>query len=64
MKNVIGGKAQGSCSIAVSKYVNGVKTFEYWSTQTYSVADAQSAYQNGTVYSDGSFASGYCCASC
>ena len=64
MKNVLGGVAAGGCEIAVSKYVNGVKTFQYWSTPSYSVSDAQSAYSNGAMYSDGSFASGYCCASC
>lgn len=51
----------GGCRIAVR---NSDGSWGYWSDDIYSVSEAQSAYNNQTEYSDGSYASGYCCASC
>ncbi|MEP5338176.1 MAG: hypothetical protein ABJL44_07900 [Algibacter sp.] len=61
LKTVFGGNYGDGCQIAVSDS-NG--NFSYWSDAIYSVSEAQSAYNNNTHYSDGSQATGYCCASC
>jgi len=49
------------CAIAVR---NQDGSFRHWSSDDYTVDEAQSAYNNQQEYNDGSYASGYCCASC
>lgn len=58
MKNINGGLAQG-CSLYIRPKGGGKG---YWSAPV-SLEQAQSEW-NGQVYSDGSYASGYCCSSC
>ncbi|AZJ32216.1 MULTISPECIES: hypothetical protein [Tenacibaculum] len=53
--------AGSTCRIAVR---NEDGSFRHWSAKVYSVEEAQSAYQLQQEYNDGSYASGYCCASC
>ena len=53
--------AGSTCRIAVR---NKDGSFRHWSAKVYQVDDAQSAYNETEKYSDGSYASGYCCASC
>lgn len=59
MKQLVGGVAD--CRIAIR---NSDGSFRGWSYRDFSVGDAQDAYNDSTTYSDGSYASGYCCASC
>ncbi len=63
LKSVFGGYGGygGGCRIAVR---NSDGSWGYWSTAEFSYEEASSAYHNKTVYSDGSYASGYCCESC
>ena len=67
MKNVMGGNVpvselEGSgCRIATR---NADGSWRGWSYANYSVSEAQNAYNSGETYSDGSYVSGYCCASC
>ena len=59
-QEVNGGRGDG-CRIAVR---NSDGSFAYWSDDVFSYEEAQGDYASGQVYSDGSYASGYCCASC
>ncbi len=58
-QSFINGAGDKPCRVFVRNKNGG-----YWSDNVFSVAEAQAAYNSGDRYSDGSFASGYCCASC
>lgn len=65
MKNVMGGVVDpegegGNCRIAMR---NADGSWKGWSAHV-SVSEAQGDYNSNYHYSDGSYASGYCCASC
>jgi len=72
MKNVLGGymppedgDGDGPCRLAYRAQDSGA--WIGWSFSTFSVAQAQADYQNGTtLFVDGvrAYVSGYCCASC
>ncbi|UMB53924.1 hypothetical protein MKD41_00225 [Lutibacter sp. A64] len=59
-KQIFGGVSDG-CRIAVR---NSDGSFAHWSTPVYFYEEVEGDYASGTVYSDGSYASGYSCASC
>jgi len=62
LKSVVGGRMEeGGCKIAVR---NSDGSWGYWSDAVYTYEEASRAYNNQTVYSNGSYASGYCCESC
>lgn len=62
LKTVFGGNYGGyGCAIAMR---NSDGSWKGWSAPVYSYEDAYGAYSSGTNYNDGSYASGYCCASC
>jgi hypothetical protein len=59
MKMIVGGR--GDCKIAIR---NADGSFRGWTGRNYSVDEAQGAYNDPSMFSDGSYTSGYCCASC
>jgi hypothetical protein len=60
LKTILGGYIQ-ECRLAIR---NADGSFGYWTDAAYSVSDAQDAYNSHQTFSDGSYVSGYCCASC
>lgn len=62
MKSVTGGALQeGGCKLAIR---NSDGSFAYWTDDTFSVSQAQNSYNAKLEFNDGSYVSGYCCASC
>ncbi|MES2416769.1 MAG: hypothetical protein V4541_01210 [Bacteroidota bacterium] len=61
MKKVMGGNpVAGECAV----YVHHPNGGGYWTNKIYTVAEAQSLYNDPIIYSDYSYVTGYCCASC
>jgi hypothetical protein len=59
MKMIVGGS--GDCRVAIR---NADGSFRGWTARNYDVDVAQDAFGDTSMFSDGSYVSGYCCASC
>lgn len=65
MKKVMGGNVlpeeEGSTCAVFVRHPNGGG---YWTAKSYTLAEARDLYNDPIIYSDGSYVSGFCCASC
>lgn len=52
---------EGSTCAVFVRHPNGGG---YWTEKSYTLAEARSLYNDPIIYSNGSYVSGFCCASC